>query len=307
MATLFSKFVAHYTGASLRGTFRQHYSNSWGSINRNDEVQAIQDYLLKPTVGVDFLNTHVATAASNAEFVVKFASIFCHKKPKVTPVGQPSPPVSGQTVSCELGDLFVLFVLIDGAHNVHHARGALFQAKVEPKLDRPTQKFLYDKAESIGVPSYLEKRNGSSSNMRQLPTYDEGRAHGFRYLILKEPIRDATGKSSFEVGTYFCPWESTYWTRWASFMDGLLSGNTGLSVDVNSPSSAWDHIVADLFEMVKFTAGQKKPARGNTVVAEITSSCFNNYRDRSQFSMLLEDEKRGVPTLLVIAHAPEIR
>lgn len=298
MATLFSKFVTHYTSASKAGTLRQLYTNSWNGINKQDEVKAIESYLLKSKVGVDFLNTNVAPAVSNTDFVVKFASIFCHKKPKVKPVGQPSPAVRGQTVGCELGDLFVMFVLMDAGDKVHHARGALFQAKKTPKLDKPTQQFLYDRAESMEVPSYLIQRKGSPGNMRKLPTYDDGRAHGFRYLILNGPMQD--------VSSHFCPWDNTYWTQWATFMDGLLSGTTGLPADVNTPTSAWDHIVIDLIEMVQYTNGQKKPARGNTVITQITSSCFNNYRDRSQWSMLLDERRDGVPTLLVIAHAPNV-
>lgn len=299
MATLFSDFVTHYTSTVNTSNLRRHFMKSWNGINKKDEVNAIENYLLTPGVGVDYMNTHVAPAASNTDFVVKFASIFCHKKPKVTPVGQPSPALPGQTVGCELGDLFVMFVLMDGVDNVHHARGALFQAKKVPKLDKPTQEFLYDKAESMGVPSYLENRKGSPAGVRKLPTYENGRAHGFRYLILNGAHQ--------EVGLHFSPWRKTCWTLWATFMDGLLSGTTGMPADVNNPSSEWDHIVADLIEMVQYTKGQKKAERGNSVIAKIASSCFNNYRDRSQWSMPLEERNEGVPTLLVIAHAPKVK
>lgn len=301
MTTLYSQYVNHYASIASSLNARRIYENAWININRSDEVTAVRSFLLDPHVGVDYMNQNVATALSTGPFHVKFASIHCHKKPIVTRTTKSIVKNPGDTHGCELGDLFVAFVLLDSADQLHYAAGALFQAKLRPKLDSLSQKCLYDFDEDFLVPKYLANRINTLNNYRTIPTYDEGRGRAFRYLILEPnyPIARVTARHT--------PWTYSYQKRWSSFLDGLLSGSDGLRTDLTTKHpSAWDIIVADLLS-VGLNVPTKKPARGNNVAVKIATSLFNNFSNLKDYSAVLEDGHSGVPTLLIIAHAHEYR
>lgn len=301
MTTLFNKFVAHYTSVSSKIRARRFYERSWGGVDRGDEVKAVRRFLLDKNIGVDYLNKNISTMLSTGMFHVKFASLFCHKKPRVqrTLISQTLAP--GNTDGCELGDLFVLFVLMDSADKLHYSAGALFQAKLHQKLDSLSQKYLYDVDKDFEVPEYLAKRISPPQKIRLMPTYEEGRARALRYLIL------SPGCSEKNIKVRHTPWGNNYQRRWSTFLDGLLSGTDGLRTEPGSTSpSSWDMIVADLLS-VGLMVPPKKPPRGNDIAVQVATSLFNNFKNLDKYSIEAGNDYCGVPTLMIIAHAPEYR
>lgn len=299
MTTLYSKYISHYASIASTLRARRIYEDAWMNVDRSDEVKAVRSFLLDPNVGVDYMNQHVATKLSTGLFHVKFASIYCHQKPRIQRTAKSASTNPGDTKGCELGDLFVAFILLDAKDKLHYAAGALFQAKLRPKLDSLSQKCLYDFDEDYEVPKYLANRISPSNKNRIMPTYDEGRGRALRYLILEPDY------SEDRVTARHTPWAYNYQKRWSSFLDGLLSGSDGLRTDlVTTTPSSWDIIVADLLS-VGLNVPATKPARGNNVAVNVATSLFNNFSNLQNYSVSLEDNHRGVPTLLVIAHAHE--
>jgi hypothetical protein len=300
MTTLYSQFIMHYTQTARSHQFRRIYEDAWLNIDRSDEVEAIREFLMDPAVGVDYLNTKVATKLSNGIFNVKFASIFCHKKPRVQRTAASRMIHPGDTKGCELGDLLVVFVLMDANDELHYASGAIFQAKLRPKLDSLSQQCLYDFDQEFEVPRYLANRLTPHNKNRKMPSSDEGRGRAFRYLIL-EPYNDPTF-----IRARHTPWSHDYQLRWSTFLDGLLAGTDGLRVNLESTTpSAWDIIVADLLH-VGLKVPASKPPRGNNVAVQVATSLFNNFTNLKNASVS-DEENEGMPTLMVIAHAPEHR
>lgn len=295
MSALYNDFVQYYTAESSKLKIRRTYEASWQNINTSKEVSAIKDYLLKKGVGVDFLNQFVAKNISNSQFDVKFASVFCHQKPRVRRTAASIAQNKGSTKSCELGDLLVLFVLLDEQDNLHYCSGSLFQAKVKPKLDSLSQQALYDFDADFNVPKYLEQRASSLTSYRKMPTWVEGRSKALRYLILEPHF------SPQYVQARYSPWSNSQQLRASTFLDGLLSGSDGLKVDVaNNPNGAWEIIVCDLLHTALMVPGNK-PARGNIDAVKVATSHFNNFGNLNNYSLEIEDrENGGVPILMVI-------
>ncbi|MFY2640390.1 hypothetical protein ACOTDF_02465 [Achromobacter insuavis] len=290
--------MEHYVGQMGDPAMRRMYDSSWDGIDKTREVSAVRDYLLKDKVGVSYLNSKLAPLLSTGEFRMKFASLFCHKKPGVTRTDDCKAENAGDSPGCELGDLFVLFVLLDGADKLHHAAGALCQAKVGPKLDSKSQRALYDFDLEFNVPAYLANRGNSPGNVRKMPTYEEGRGRALRYMILcDEPSGNVTARHA--------PWGKQFRPAWSSFVDGLITGTDGLRVLLESTNpSSWDHIVTDLLH-VGLNVPAKKPPRGNDIATQVATSLFNNFANLQDHSA--ETEFEGVPTLMIIAHAPEYK
>lgn len=300
MTTLYSHFVNYYTSIAASLKARRHYENSWINVDRTDEVGAIRSFLLDSNVGVDYINQKIAKPLSKANFHVKFASIFCHKKPRIKRTQKNKLKNKGDTPGCELGDLFVAFILLDSNDKLHYSAGALFQAKLRPKLNSLTQQCLYDFDDDYDVPSYLADRLNPANRNRLMPTYDEGRGRAFRYLIL-EP--DHTEE---RVTARHTPWPNNFQKRWSSFLDGLICGSDGLRTDLTTKNpSSWDIIVADLLS-IGLNVPRKKPPRGNNVATQVATSLFNNFSNLDNYFEKLEDKHEGVPTLLIIAHAHEM-
>ncbi|WP_199481266.1 hypothetical protein [Vibrio owensii] len=298
MTTLFDKFLQHYTSSSQNLEFRRRYEESWSMIDRSKEVPAIKDYLLKPGVGVDFLNKNVASKISNKDFDVKFCSVFCHQKPRVTRTPASIKKNAGSTKRCELGDLFVIFVLLDNNDNMHYCACSLFQAKLKAKLDSESQRALYDEDLEFIVPRYLKNRNPDIPEERKMPTYSEGRAKALRYMILEPSF------SPEYVQARYSPWSNDYQLRASTFLDGLLSGTDGLQADlINRPEGAWEIMVGDLLYTALKVPG-RKPPRGNTDAVKVAKAHFNNFRNFDTFSVEVDDNKeKGVPILMVIAQS----
>ncbi|MEB7931563.1 hypothetical protein NGK10_04290 [Enterobacter quasiroggenkampii] len=265
------------------------------------EVDAVRDFLMKPNVGVDFLNKEVSMEVNNDKFTMKFASIFCHKKPIVQRTDRNKAINPGSTPGCELGDLFVLFLLMDGLDNIHYSAGALFQAKMDASLNSSSQRYLYDDDDGFTLPDNLYKSIGLKNVHRYMPTYDEGRGRALRYLILKP-----SGGLNY-IQARLTPWSNNYLLRWSSFLDGLISGTDGVKInfDARNPNS-WGLIAKDLLWMVKSVPPRKKP-RGNNEASKIATKLFNDFTNYKDYSSVLGSENNdgGVSVMLIIAHAPK--
>lgn len=197
--------------------------------------------------------------------------------------------------------MFVAFVLLDGQDKLHYFSGALFQAKLYAKLDSLSQKYLYDYDTDFEVPKYLANRLTSAQNTRKMPTYDEGRGRGFRYLILN-PAEDKTA-----IRARHCPWNHNYQLRWSTFLDGVLAGTDGLRAFLDSSSpSAWDIITSDLL-YTGLNIPSRKPPRGNNIAIQVATSLFNNFTNLSDSSAIADKEIFGIPTLMIIAQAPDYK
>ncbi len=288
------KFLKHYTEASARSHLRREYEESWAGIDRSLEVKAVRSYLLDAGVGISYLNSTVSPAISNTQYDFKFASLFCHQKPRVTRTSTARVTCPGDTPACEIGDLYVVFILLDTAGSCIYASSALFQAKLEPKLDSKSQQCLYDCDDSFEVPSYLERRVTPPNKIRQMPLASEGRARGLRYLILN-PHNSVTG-----ITSRFSPWNNNYQQRWSTFLDGLVSGTDGIVISPGNPVTRWDIISDDLLH-VGLVSAQAGKARGSNLPARVATGLFNNFSYSDRTTHHYEGEG-GVPTMFVIAH-----
>lgn len=294
MADNYLKFLEHYTNVNAKNNFRRQYENSWASINRGSEVSAIKSYLLDGGVGIDYLNKTVAPTISNSLYDFKFAGLFCHQKPRVKRTTASIANCSGDTPSCEIGDLYVVFVLLDTAGSCIYASSALFQAKLEPKLDSRSQRCLYDCDTAFEVPSYLEKRLTPPNKTREMPLVSEGRCRGLRFLILnpEDPVTDVRAR--------FSPWNNTYQLRWSTFLDGLVSGTDGIAISNGSSVTRWDVISDDLLHVGLVSARAGKP-RGTNLPTRVATSLFNDF-SYSERTTHVYDGEGGVPTMFLIAH-----
>lgn len=290
MSRLLAQFVNHYTSLSSAERLRRVIDDSWSGVDRRNEVAALQTYLMHAGVGVDYLNRKVASRINTANFHLKFAGVFCHKKPIIqrSPTSRALHP--GDTPGCELGDLLVLFVLFDFQDKLHYMAGSLFQAKLGERLTSKSQQHLYDDDDDFILPAYM------GGHTRLLPNILEGRGRALRYLILN-PDRPNT-----YVSCRHSPWTAEYQPRWSTYLHGLLGATDGLSTQVQSgaPLSAWDQIVRDLLSVASKVPA-RKPPRGTDVAVQVATGLFNDFTDYETWSA--ESNTPGVPVLLAIAHA----
>ncbi|MFW9989178.1 MAG: hypothetical protein ACFFC3_11015 [Candidatus Odinarchaeota archaeon] len=118
---------------------RTESRNSWNKIDFSaNEPDIIQEYLTKSGTGVDYLNASIASRITKeTRYSLKFASIFCHQKPRIKRTTKNINKCIGSTSteSCELGDLVVNFYLLDTEKEVIFSNAHIFQAKCGSKPD----------------------------------------------------------------------------------------------------------------------------------------------------------------------------
>src|SRR5690554_5323779 len=88
---------------------------SWNDVDfTKTEPHIIKDYLLTAGKGVDYLNQHISKKITEeTQYEMKFASVFCHKKPTISRTNTSINKCQGSTAGCELGDLMTIFLLLD--------------------------------------------------------------------------------------------------------------------------------------------------------------------------------------------------
>lgn len=289
MSDLFSEFVNHYASTCSGSATRRLIDASWKGIDRSNEVTALKSYIFSKDKGIDFLNKKLALQVNNNRFHLKFAGIFCHKKPTVQRSATSQKINPGDTPGCELGDLLTLFVLLDSNDKLHHLSGSLFQAKVHQKLDSVSQRHLYDSDEDYVLPAYL------GGHTRQLPKYASGRARALRYLILKP-----APPNSF-VSCRHTPWDADYQPRWSIYLDSLLAGSEGLTARTNSTvvDAPWSTMVDDLLSVAS-KVPTRKPPRGTDVAVQIATGQFNDFSEHQVWNA--ESQEFGASVFMAIVH-----
>lgn len=291
MSGLLSQFVAHYQTINAASPLRCYYCDSWNGINRADEVGAIRKYITGKGHGLDYLNTRVAPLLSSDLFDVKFAGVFCHKKPivqrtKAAKAANPSKPLG-----CELGDLLVAFVLLDSADQLHYYASSLFQAKAKETLDNETQRLVYDVDASFILPKNL------GGYERRFPTNATQRSRALRYLLM------GPRRTNHNVDARRSPWKAGPSVCWGNFAHSLLQGKEGLVATPEATGKPWDVINHDLLLMAS-KVPDSKPPRGTNVAIELATKAFNSFASREIWHATSEQDP-GVPTILMIAAAKE--
>ena len=248
---------------------------SWAGIDFSlPETGIVRQYLSAPTIGVDYLNQHVATPLSIGGYEVKFGSVFIHQKPRVTRCS-PCPPTEK---SCELGDMLVVFTFLDASKRPLLNRAFLAQAKKHMTLDSAAQKALSDEEEAFLFPFNLtaESRCCSSSQQRFLPVKTQRRWRGLKYVVFNAISRTAT--------CVVTPWDNGISANWSVSLFGIITGFDGLEFS-RTPykGQGWSAVIWDLLG-VTAKAGTKGKARGNAI--ETLADEYNAFSNHHEYHQI---------------------
>lgn len=268
--------------------------NSWRNIDfTNNEPEIIEDYLLTANKGVDYLNRNVAQIiTSETKYEVKFASVFCHQKPRITRTVNSINKCKGGTKGCELGDLMTIFVLLDRNKNIVHSTAKIMQAKKKDVLDSESQKCLYESDLDFIVPKNMIKYSSCSDSLRLLPTYNDDRDKALSYLIL----------NSGNVINKEIPNSSNLSYDWSYHLQLMMEFKTGkkFSIPTEALQNDWDCIIHDLINIGTGVNPSSKN-RGNGFSELIDS--FNYFFFYPEYK--LEFDFQGISTMLIICKDTE--
>ncbi|MCB9427062.1 MAG: hypothetical protein H6584_08580 [Flavobacteriales bacterium] len=268
------------TEVSFIDKLKQVSKESWKKINFNQsEPKVIEQYFNK---GIEYMNLNFASqyTESQKRFEMKFASLFCHQKPKVarSEENKKSLKVPYSKGICELGDLMVCFVLLNNNKEVVFSNAHIFQAKwlSEKQVKNLTQKFLYEFDDSFkwGDGMNDHKLSYVTSEERILPTYNEKRTQALSYLKL-----DDTDKANKNVFIEQIPLNTERTFNWDELYLKLMFNDFGLpfKYDACSEKNNWDTIITELINALynsHISSDPKRP-RGNNFTELLTS--FNYY------------------------------
>lgn len=176
----FIQTISHYSDLlKIEG------ANSWHNTNfAQSEPNIIHDYLSQANQGVNYLNQNIASVITNeTDYVMKFASIFCHQKPRIRRTEDNILQCKGSTrsESCELGDLMIQFILLDENKEIQFSNALIIQAKKGVKADNATQQCLYENDDRLIFPNYF----GNANEECLLPSYEDNRTDALAYLFLE--------------------------------------------------------------------------------------------------------------------------
>lgn len=261
--------------------------NSWKQINKTQkEPDIILDYLTEPNKGVDYLNAKIAskiTAETNYE--MKFASIYCHQKPRVERTDGNIQKCAGsnKTERCELGDLIIHFLLLDEDKKVQFSNAVILQAKVGGRPDNKTQQCLYENDDCLVFPKYFQTDNAICG----LPKYEDGRAKALAYLFIQEDI--SIGQIPFENNLVF---------SWSFLIQRLLTNDFGKKYRYSDHkfSDDWDRLVSTVTLKLSDSKLVKDGKRVNGL--DYFLHKFNYYYYYPEYTLTTENE--GIPTIMII-------
>ncbi|QOJ27385.1 MAG: hypothetical protein HRU80_00315 [Ignavibacteriales bacterium] len=270
-----------------------HSRTSWNGIDFNQtEPHIIKSFLLDGNVGIDYLNRNLAPILSHASYEVKFASVFIHQKPRITRHISSINLCTGDTPSCELGDLLVVFCLLDKNKTPVFRSAVILQAKKDEKLTSKSQQCLYDSDITFLMPVTVYNNSIINTPERNLPDYSQGRTKALHYLILnKFPY------------LRLIPWNSNLAYSWGFFLNRILVGDLGLPFEnpLTPPNPDWDCILYDLLNLGRGVI-PSRIQRGNAL-ADIVN-LFNDFNEYDKYSIEIEDEQ-GMPTFFIIVRDTE--
>jgi hypothetical protein len=259
---------------------------SWLNIDFNQsEPNIIFNYLQQ---GLRILNQEIPPLFKNYGFIVKFAGVFIHQKPIVTPL----PPLPKGKDKCELGDLLVVWLYLDDKKKVIYSRAFISQAKKKAKIDSECQRYLYEEARSYRYSRNCKEKNEGD---RRLPNFLE-RLKGLNYLILNS--------TCFYNDPYirYIPFDAGLSLAWNIYFFLTLYGFTGLRFFYYKYHyNNWSLIVKDLIDCVGRAFFKKKP-RGSYLEEFINYYIeIDNHSDEDHSDEVpAEGDEEGIPILFII-------
>jgi len=267
-------------------------SNSWNPVNKNqNEPNIILDYLTQPNQGVDYLNNKIASKiTAETKYEMKFASIYCHQKPRIqrTPENVEKCDGDNKTEKCELGDLVIHFLLLDKDKKVKFSNAIILQAKIGNKPDNRTQQCLYENDDVLMFPNYF----GQVNEICELPKYDDNRAKAFAYLFINDNV--SIGQIPIENKLVF---------SWSFIIQRLLTNDFGKAYNYSEKSykNDWDKLISKLI----FNLSKSKLVKGKKRVngLDVFLNKFNYYYYYPEYKLTVDNE--GLPTIMIIVRNKE--
>mgnify|MGYP003605960240 CR=1 FL=1 len=267
--------------------------NSWNGIDfSKHEPEIIKDYLLTPGIGVDYLNQKIASVISaSSPYEIKFASVYCHQKPRITRTVNSVSRCAGSTLSCELGDLMTIFLLLDRDKNVIASTAKIMQAKKIDVLDSESQKCLYESDLEFEMPANLIEHSTCSNPIRTLPDYHEDRDKALSYLIL-----NSGSPQNKEI-----PSSSNLSYHWSYHMQLTMEFKTGLTFlkPLDATENGWNCIINDL---INIGTGKIPSTRNRGLGLDYVIDAFNDYTYYPEYKQNFPD---GIPKLIIICKDKE--
>jgi hypothetical protein len=268
--------------------------NSWNGIDFNKkEPDIIKDYLLASGKGVDYLNNSISKKiTSETKYEVKFASVYCHQKPRVTRTQNSINRCKGDTKSCELGDLMTVFIFLDKNKKVVCSTAKIMQAKKNDKLNSLSQKCLYESDLEFEMPKNILLSSTNSFAKRTLPNYYEYRNHALSYLILRK------GSQTIREIPSAC----NLIHNWECDINMMMEFKTGLKFSLPKIKNdyGWDCIVHDLLNVGtgKVPSSTKRGYGLNFFLDE-----FNYFYHYHEYK--IENEMPSIPTIMIFCKDTE--
>jgi hypothetical protein len=271
-------------------------NNSWNDIDfLKKEPQIIRDYLLSDGKGVDYLNQKISKVISNnTRYEIKFASVYCHQKPIVQRTQNSISNCKGNTHGCELGDLMMVFVLLDKNKNIVHSTAKIMQAKKKDILDSESQKCLYESDLEFEMPQNVVDKSTNLNKIRILPNFNNRRNDGLSYLILNDGL-----PQNKEI-----PSASNLSYSWSHHLDLMMEFKTGLPfVKPNdSIDNGWNCIINDLLNV---GSGKVKSSTLRSGFGlNYFMDAFNYYYYFSEFA--LDNKNTGIPKIIIFCKDTEL-
>ncbi|PZU87838.1 MAG: hypothetical protein DI529_06630 [Chryseobacterium sp.] len=269
---------------------------SWKNINfSQNEPEIVKDYLLSPNIGIDYLNWNLSEVIyrQTNRYEIKFASVFCHQKPRIKRTPNSVSSCIGDTISCELGDLMTIFVLLDKNKKIVYSSAKIMQAKKTHNIDSQSQKCLYENDIEFEMPKNIIEYSSNDNNLRFFPDFDDNREKALSYLILNNGIPLVKQIPSSSNLSY----------RWGYHLQLTLEMKSGLSftTPIDKNDSGWNCIINDL---INVGTGKVK----NNIKRGYGLNHFINHFNYFFFypEYIMENENFGIPKIIIFCKDTEL-
>lgn len=280
--------------SSYSSLIQKEGDRSWNGIDfSQDEPLIIKEYLLSAQKGVDYLNHHISKVITDeTNYELKFASVFCHQKPRVKRTIRSIKNCTGDTLRCELGDLMIVFVLLDKNKKKVCSTAKILQAKKGIILNSKSQKCLYESDLEFDMPKNLIASSTSTSTLRTLPNYLNHRNKALSYLILNNGM-----PLNREI-----PFQSNLSYGWSHHLQLMLELKTGLEFNIPTGNFdiGWNCIVNDLLNV---GIGKVPSSTNRGYGLDYLINSFNFFFFFPEYRLSLKDP--GIPKLMIFCKDTE--